>query len=239
MRELLLMLGGAVLAGGIVWLVLLPWYVNRQIKNFQDELVDKHYAEVENMYRKMRGWRHDYHNHMQVLKAHMALKQYDQAGDYLDKLESDLTTVDTVLKTGNVMVDAILNSKLSLIGEKNIAVDATALVPGDIGISGVDLAVVIGNLLDNAMEACMEIDEERQRFIRIYIDIMKKQLYISVTNSTKGVVSKIGSSFVTTKSGNHGYGLLRIDSIVHKYHGYINRQAEDGIFATEIMVPLE
>lgn len=239
MRELFFVIGGAGLAGVIIWTVLLPWYVNRQIKNFQDELVDKHYAEVENMYRKMRGWRHDYHNHMQVLKAHMALKQYDQANDYLDKLECDLTTVDTVLKTGNVMVDAILNSKLSLIGEKNIYVDATALVPENIGISGVDLAVVIGNLLDNAMEACMEISQERERFIRIYIDIMKKQLYISVTNSTKGKASRVAGSFVTTKSGNHGYGLLRIDSIVHKYHGYINRQAEDGIFATEITLPLE
>lgn len=239
MREMLFLLGGAGVAGVFIWLVILPRYVNRQIKNFQDELVDKHYAEVENIYRKMRGWRHDYHNHMQVLKAHMALQQYNQAEDYLDKLESDLTTVDTVLKTGNVMVDAILNSKLSLIGEKHIAVDATALVPGKIGISGIDLAVIIGNLLDNAMEACMEVEEESRRFIRIYIDIMKKQLYISVTNSTKGIAPKVGGSFVTTKSGNHGYGLLRIDSIVHKYRGYINRQTEEGIFATEITLPLE
>lgn len=239
MRELLFFVGGAGIAGVFICLVILPRYVNRQIKNFQDELVDKHYAEVENIYRKMRGWRHDYHNHMQVLKAHMALQQYNQAEDYLAMLESDLTTVDTVLKTGNVMVDAILNSKLSLIGEKHIAVDATALVPGNIGISGIDLAVIIGNLLDNAMEACMEIEKKNQRFIRIYIDIMKKQLYISVTNSTKGIAPRVGGSFVTTKSGNHGYGLLRIDSIVHKYHGYINRQTEDGIFATEITLPLE
>lgn len=239
MRELLFFVGGAGIAGVFICLVILPRYVNRQIKNFQDELVDKHYAEVENIYRKMRGWRHDYHNHMQVLKAHMALQQYNQAEDYLAMLESDLTTVDTVLKTGNVIVDAILNSKLSLIGEKHIAVDATALVPGNIGISGIDLAVIIGNLLDNAMEACMEIEKKNQRFIRIYIDIMKKQLYISVTNSTKGIAPRVGGSFVTTKSGNHGYGLLRIDSIVHKYHGYINRQTEDGIFATEITLPLE
>ena len=219
--------------------MLLPHYVNRQIKNFQDGLVDKHYTEVENIYRKMRGWRHDYHNHMQVLKAHMALKQYGLAEDYLAMLESDLTCVDTVLKTGNVMVDAILNSKLSLIREKHIDVDATALVPGNIGISGIDLAVIIGNLLDNAMEACMELEREKDRFIRIYIDIMKKQLYISVTNTSKGIAPRVAGSFVTTKSGNHGYGLLRIDNIVHKYHGYINRQAEEGIFATEITLPLE
>ena len=65
--------------------------------------------------------------------------------------------VDTVLKTGNVMLDAILNSKLTLIKEKKIAVDATAIVPQNIEISGIELSALIGNLLDNAMEACMRI----------------------------------------------------------------------------------
>lgn len=102
----------------------------------------------------------------------MDMEQYREADEYLDKLEEDLTTVDTVLKTGNVMVDAILNSKLTLIRERHIQVDATAMVPGDISISGIDLSVLIGNLLDNAMEACMKAPEE-ERFIRIYIDIVK------------------------------------------------------------------
>lgn len=222
----------------LFWLLFMPWIVNRKIAGFQNDLVNKHYDEVEIMYRKMRSWRHDYHNHIQVLKANMSLQQYGQAQEYLDKLEEDLSTVDTVLKTGNVMVDAILNSKLSLLQEKKIAVDATAIVPGDIGISGIDLSILIGNLLDNAMEACVQIPEERERFIRIYIDIVKKQLYISVTNSMVGKARRIGGSFLSSKQGSHGFGLLRIDSIVSKYHGYLNRQAEEGVFATEVMLPL-
>lgn len=221
-----------------LWLFFMPWYVNRKITRFQNDLVDKHYAEVETMYRKMRGWRHDYHNHIQVLKAHLGMKQYEEAADYLGRLEEDLTTVDTVLKTGNVMVDAILNSKLTMISERKITVDATAVVPGDISISGVDLSVLIGNLLDNAMEACMQIPEEEERFIRIYIDIIKKQLYISVTNSMNGKARKNGAGFLSDKPGNHGFGLVRIDSIVGKYHGYVNRQNENGVFATEVMLPL-
>lgn len=219
-------------------LLFMPWIVDRKISGFQNDLVSKYYDEVEIMYRKMRSWRHDYHNHIQVLKANMSLQQYTQAEEYLDKLNDDLTTVDTVLKTGNVMVDAILNSKLSLIQEKEIAVDATAVVPGDIAISGIDLSVLIGNLLDNAMEACVRIPEEKDRFIRIYIDIVKKQLYISVTNSMVGKAKRTGGRFLSTKQGSHGFGLLRIDSIVAKYHGYLNRQTEDRIFATEVMLPL-
>lgn len=222
----------------LFWLLFVPWIVDRKISGFQNDLVSKYYDEVEVMYRKMRSWRHDYHNHIQVLKANMSLQQYDQAEEYLDKLDEDLTTVDTVLKTGNVMVDAILNSKLSLIQERKIAVDATAIVPGSITISGIDLSILIGNLLDNAMEACMKIPEEKERFIRIYIDIVKKQLYISVTNSMAGKAKRTGGRFLSTKQGSHGFGLIRIDSIVAKYHGYLNRQTEDRIFATEVMLPL-
>lgn len=232
--------GGFIIVANIgLWLFFMPWYVNRRISRFQNELIDRHYGEVESMYRTMRGWRHDYHNHIQTLKAHMELKHYKEAEDYLVMLAEDLTTVDSVLKTGNVMVDAILNSKLALLREREIAVDVTAVVPDDVAISGVDLSVLIGNLLDNAMEACMQIEEKEERFVRIYIDILKKQLYISVTNSMKGAAKKHGPRYLSSKQGLHGFGLVRIDSIVTKYHGYINRQSEQGVFATEVLLPLE
>lgn len=221
-----------------MWIFFMPWYVNRRLGRFQSELVNKHYDEVETVYRKMRGWRHDYHNHIQVLKAHLELKEYGQAQKYLDMLAEDLTSVDTVVKTGNVMVDAILNSKLTLIRDQEIRVDVTAIVPREVDILGVDLAVLIGNLLDNAMEACMRIGKKEERFIRIYIDIIKKQLYISVTNSMKGSARRNGARYLSSKQGLHGFGILRIDSIVSKYHGYINRQSEPGVFATEVTLPL-
>lgn len=231
---------GIIVINILLWIFVMPVYINRKMTNFQNDLVNRHYDEVDTMYRKMRGWRHDYHNHIQVLKAHMSLSQYEEAEEYLDKLEEDLTTVDTVLKTGNIMVDAILNSKLTLIQEKHILVDATAIVSEDVAISGIDLSVLIGNMLDNAMEACMQISEEKDRFIRIYIDIIKKQLYISVTNSMVGKAKRSGNRFLSSKEtgGNHGFGLLQIDNIVSKYHGYLNRQTENGVFATEVMLPL-
>lgn len=221
----------------LLWILVLPWYVNRMNMRSQNKLVNRHYDEVETMYRKMRGWRHDYHNHIQSLKAYMSLMQYEEAARYLERLEEDLSAVDVIIKTGNVVVDAILNSKLTLIQARHIQVNATANVPEDIQISEIDISVIIGNLLDNAMEACMQIPEE-ERFIRIYIDIIKKQFYIAVTNSMAGTAKKNGERFLSQKQGHHGFGLVRIDSIVKKYSGYINRQTNDGIFATEIMLPL-
>lgn len=155
--------------------------LEKRVAAYQDDLIEKHFEEVQSIYDKMRGWRHDYHNHIQALLA--LVGDDERTRDYLWKLNKDLTEVDTVVKTGNVTVDAILNSKLTLIKSKDIPVDAVAKVPDDLKISEIDLCAIIGNLLDNAIEAVLPLPPE-SRFIRIYIGMLKSQLYISVTNST-------------------------------------------------------
>ena len=217
---------------------IVSWLIDRRIASFQNDLILKHYDEVQNIYSQMRGWRHDYHNHIQVMKAHMALGQMDELNTYLNELDADLTSVDTIIKTGNIMLDAILNSKLSLASAKRIKINAKATAPETIKVSDIDLCVIVGNLLDNAVEACMKLEDESLRFIRIYIGVFKEQFYISVSNSTGPNVKKLGGRYQTTKSGYHGLGLIRVDRVVQKYSGYVNRQSEEGVFATEVMFPL-
>jgi sensor histidine kinase regulating citrate/malate metabolism len=212
--------------------------IDRRIAAFQNDLMEKHVTEVENIYKQMRGWRHDYHNHIQAMKAYRSLGENEKIDGYLDSLESDLTSVDTLIKSGNVMVDAILNSKLSLAKSRNIAINAKAIVPKNVSISEIDLCVIIGNLLDNAIEACMRISDEDGRFIRVYMDLKRDDLYISVTNSSGGAVKKQDGRYVSGKGGSHGFGLMRIDKIVDKYDGYIKRRDEEGAFTSEIMLPL-
>lgn len=217
--------------------VLFGRMIDRRIAEYQNDLITKHCDEVQNIYKTMRGWKHDYHNHIQTLLA--LVGDEEKTKEYLLNLNHDLTLVDTVMKTGNVMVDAILNSKLSLIKSKNIKVNAKAVVPPELNISEIDLCVIIGNLLDNAMEACLQQKEEENRFIRVFIGMLKGQLYISVSNSVGGEIKKSGKNYLSTKnSASHGFGLMRVDKIAAKYEGFVNRQNEDGIFATEIMLPL-
>ena len=212
--------------------------IDKQIAAYQRELIETHYAEVENMYKQIRGWRHDYRNHIQVMKAYAADGNLEAIQSYLDELDTDLSTVDTVIKTGNAMANAILNSKISLANSKNIPVHADAHIPLALTTSEIDLCVIIGNLFDNAIEASLKLPEE-ERMIRVYMDMKNTQLYISFTNftSTKKL-SKVGNIFKTTKSGDgHGFGLVRIDNIVERLDGYISRNSEDGAFTTEILLP--
>lgn len=217
--------------------VLLYRFVDRRIASYQDDLVAKHLEEVQRMYREMRGWRHDFHNHIQTMKAYRRLGENEKLDEYLAGLESDLAQVDTLVRSGNVKVDAILNSKLSLAKDKGISVNAKAVVPPRLSISGIDLCVILGNLLDNAIEAAMKIDRPEDRVIRVYIDAKRDHLYISVTNTSGERPRRIGGRYVSSKGGYHGFGLLRVDRLVDKYGGYIKRGDEEGAFTTEIMLP--
>lgn len=211
--------------------------VDRQLQAYQQELIETHYREVDNMYKQIRGWRHDYRNHIQTMKAYAAKGDWEAIRNYLDLLDQDLTTVDTVIKTGNAMTDAILNSKISLAKSKGIQVVADAHIPVKLKSSEIDLCCIIGNLFDNAIEASLPLPEDK-RLIRVYMDMKNTQLYISFTNFTAGKkLPKVGGRFRTTKGQGHGFGLVRIDAIVERLDGYISRNSEDGAFTTEILLP--
>lgn len=207
--------------------------IRKRVASFENEILQKYYAEVENMYTKMRGWRHDYRHHIQTMKVHAAKGELGAIADYLDMLDEDLTNVETVIKTGNPMTDAILNSKLSLAAERQIHVKADAAIPVALTISELDLSIIIGNLMDNAIEGCMELPPG-ERLIRIYMEMKGNYLYIALTNTAGG---KKKSSFRSKKGEGHGLGLARIDAIVKKYGGYVTRASEDEAFSTEVLLP--
>ena len=209
----------------------------KRIAAYQRELIETHYAEVENMYRQIRGWRHDFRNHIQTMKAYAAAEDWQAVRRYLDELDGDLAAVDPVIKTGNPMADAILNSKISLARSKDIPVTADAHIPVALKLSEIDLCCIIGNLFDNAIEASLQLPPEK-RLIRVYLDMKNTHLYLSFTNFTAGKkLRRAGGLFPTTKGEGHGFGLLRTDAIVKRLGGYLSRNSEDGAFTTEILLP--
>lgn len=211
--------------------------IDRRIAAYQRQLIETHYQEVENMYRQMRGWRHDYRNHIQTMKVLASSGDLEGIRSYLDRLDTDLNTVDLAVKTGNAMADAILNSKISLAKSRDIPVQVDAHIPVKLKMSELDLCCVIGNLFDNAIEASLALPPE-ERLIRVYMDMKGTQLYLSFTNFTaQGKREKRDGRFLTTKGEGHGFGLVRVDAIVERLEGYLSRNSEDGAFTTEILIP--
>ena len=208
-----------------------------QTEQFRRDLMEHQYEEIKGVYMDMRGWRHDYHNHMQVMKAQLALGNLEEIQEYLNALEKELDHVDTLVKSGNLMTDAILNSKLTLARRQKIRINCNAKIPERISVEDVDLCVILGNLMDNALEACKQIAEEN-RFLRIYMKVNKSQLYLSIQNSAKEYTDFDEQNYITKKRGNHGLGMKRVQTAVEKYQGYLNLANEPGIFAAEVTIPL-
>ena len=184
-----------------------PILARRIFSSCQDAQMEKYQAEVENMYLQMRTLRHDFKNHLQVMKAHLELEEYRELGEYIVSLSDALVEVEKLIETGNVRLDAILNSKISL--------------------------------LDNAIEGCQTQREGEERFLRVYIGLLKEQLYISVSNSHATVMKKERGRYFSTKDPGRGLGIGSIDGIAARYNGYVNRQNDDSVFATEVLLPLE
>lgn len=187
-------------------------------ERFQQEVLSRQYDEIRAIYLDMRGWRHDYHNHLQVMKA-------------------ELDRVDTYVKSGNLMVDAILNSKLSLAERDGVAVTCKARVPDALTVDDVDLCVIMGNLLDNAIEACATLPADG-RWLRVYVAARGSQLYAPIQNSAVEDPSFNQRNYISEKRGNHGLGMKRVAAVVEKYEGFLNLANEPGVFAAEVSLPL-
>ena len=207
-----------------------------KLVEYQTEQSARHLNEVRSIHTEMRGYKHDFHNHLQTLKSQLKSGDVERALAYINELDEKLITVDTLLKTGNVSLDAILSAKIAQAKAENIAVTVKANIPDKLTISDVELSIVTGNLLDNAIEACCGIPDT-ERFIRIYIGMKGKMLYFSMLNSAGKKQKKVGTRFATKKAGVHGFGLRRAEAILQEKGGWCKYNSEDGAFTSEFLVP--
>ena len=206
-----------------------------KLVEYQTEQSEKHLNEVRSIHKEMRGYKHDFHHHLQALKGQLEAGEVDRALAYIEQLDNQLMNVDTLLKTGNVSLDAILSAKIAQAKAENIAVTVKANVPDQLTISDLELSIIIGNLLDNAIEACRTVTGER--FIRIFISMKGTMLYFSMLNAAGAKKKKTGSLFATHKDGVHGFGLRRAEAILEEHGGWVKYTSEDGAFTSEFLVP--
>lgn len=206
-----------------------------KLVEYQTAQSEKHLNEVRSIHTEMRGYKHDFHHHLQTLKGQLEAGEVDRALAYIEQLDNKLMNVDALLKTGNVSLDAILSSKLAQAKAESIAVSIKANVPDVLTVSDVELSIIIGNLLDNAIEACRTVTGER--FIRIFISMKGTMLYFSMLNTAGAKRKKTGSLFASHKGGVHGFGLRRVEAILEEHGGWVKYNSEDGAFSSEFLLP--
>ena len=206
-----------------------------RLMELQEEQAQRHLAEVRGAYREMRGYKHDFHHHLQTLKGQLEAGQVQRALDYISQLDESLRGLDALLKTGNITVDAILSSKFAQAKAQGVSVTVQANLPEKLLLTDMELSILLGNLLDNAIEACREAEGEK--FLRLTLALKGNMLYGYLLNAAGEKKPKRGSLFPSGKRGVHGFGLYRAEAILKRHDGWVKFNSEDGAFTSEFLVP--
>ena len=182
--------------------------------------------------------RHDFKHHLAVIHCFVELNQTEECLSYLNKLSEWTDKQSLYAKSGHPIIDSIINFKLDQAAAKKISVSVRLQIPKDLELSTFDLSTLLGNLLDNAIEATCKLPEKRM--IQLTIQYQKGILLIQLKNSFNGIIRKSDNKILTTKKDakQHGIGLRRISEVVEKYKGYLVMENDDHIFLTKIMLYL-
>jgi len=187
---------------------------------------------------KVKSIRHDMKNHLSTLKGYTADNEI--ANNYLENLLGDIGESETYSDTGNIAFDSIINFKLKNAKSDNITLDLSVAVPPEINMEVTDIVTILGNLLDNALDA---VSKTTEKIIKLDIEFGKGGLFAKVDNSFNGEIKYLpkqtgkGKQIVSLKSGvNHGYGLKNIRHSIEKYNGYMKTTHTEKVFSTVVFL---
>jgi hypothetical protein len=183
---------------------------------------------------------HDMKLHLAAARDFITNNKSDEAAKYLDGLLGDVEKNIIYSNTKNTAFDSIINYKLKNAGQENIKLDLRLLIPPFLNIEAADIVIIIGNLLDNALDAVSKVEE---KFIKLDIECSRESLFIHIENTFDGVVKYAeeadgkGKQIITKKTGGeHGHGLKNIRKSVEKYNGHFETGHEDNIFIVTVLL---
>lgn len=205
------------------WLLLMREYERQQ--NYIENLDRLTY--------KLKAQRHDFNHHISCIYGLLELDNMDEAKKYAKELLKDVQEVNNIINIENSTILAILNNNLTVAKEKDIEVDLNIDIPKELKVNSMDISIILGNSLTNAIEACEGL---RKKYIKLYMYMKGEYLIIKIKNSKKtdGFIDE--NSYETTKidKENHGFGLKNIKYIVDKYDGLLKIEQSKEEFVLNI-----
>jgi sensor histidine kinase regulating citrate/malate metabolism len=207
-----------------------------QLKEMEKEYYYTQCKLMQESVEQVKSIRHDLKIHLATIKGYAADINADEITNYLNNLLGEIHDSETYSNTGNITFDSIINFKLSHAGQDNIKADLCLLIPPALEIEMADIVTIIGNLLDNALEAIAKAEE---KWLKLDIEYSKGGLFIKLENTFNGEITYAEDEkriLSNKNSDSHGYGLKNINKSVEKYDGYMKITHEGNIFSTVVFL---
>jgi len=199
-------------------------------------------AELRELHQNVRQLKHDMKNHLMVMTSYLNSEEYDQARAYTSELLDKFSTMHSYIETGNVLLNHILNEKLSYAKSMGILVKAEIENLAFAKMDRMDFSALLSNMLDNAIEALLrEKEEELSQRLQMQVVISAQRGYetICVKNQISSSVFAKNPTLETSKEEKnlHGLGVGKIKAIVAQYGGMADFYEEDNFFCVKVFIP--
>ena len=225
----------------VLMMSVLVFNINRQyevekelakLKSEQAELLERDYTAVNRAYQVNAKLFHDLHNHIGVLRQFLTHEKYGEAVRYLDELQAPVRNLTAAVWTGDETADYLINSKAAAAEADGIRFQVQVEFPRRTNIRSVDLCAILGNLLDNAIEAARQVENPERRTVALTIRRIHQMLVIKVENSFSSVPVQENGELKTTKTegGLHGWGLKSAQTAAEKYDGMVRAGISGEVF---------
>lgn len=205
-----------------------------KISNHQLKIQNDYYKEIVHNTISLREFKHNYRNQLLVLQTYIDNNEFESASQYI-KNSYNFIGQTSVFQTGNYVLDALLSEKSKIANNNNTYIECTGMLLNNI-LDHVDLSVIFGNAIDNAIEACEQLDINSKKKINITLKSMNNLIAISISNPIKEKVTFENNTIHTTKQdqSDHGFGLYSIRRVTKKYNGEIIIDCSENFFTLNI-----
>ena len=188
----------------------------------QLELCERHQEETELAMLQMRDVKHNMKNNLILLLAYAEQRECEKMIDFInDIMEEGRLKTSKVATTGNIVIDSLVEYWRRTAEKEEIEFQAELSIPMEMPFKGADISLILGNLLENAVEGAEKA--EKRKYIKLRVKYDKKNLLVAVENSYGGKMKKIKGELRTTKedTANHGIGLASVRRAARKYQGTV------------------
>lgn len=227
---LMLVNAGALMVYYVVAMLIVEFDRNRQLQeqNHQLSICEMQYKNLQERIMETRQARHDLRHHITLMSSYVKNGEYDRLADYLREYEQSMPNTESILFCDNAAVNTLLLYFATKAKERDIDFSVSAKIPADLWVAETDLSVILGNLLENAIDAA-GLYENAQIIVRL--DAQPMMLLIGVDNTFHGEFTQSENGIQpSTKHPGEGLGLRSVQSIVEKYNGKLKLEAKDGLF---------
>lgn len=208
-------------------------------KNVLMESMDYENQRMLKLYKEREALYHDFKNHLLTLDSWVRCGNFDEYYAYMERIRKPFLERPLERRTGHEVIDLILNYKIYEAEKQNIRVkcEVHGYMDFKLDITDEDACSLMGNLWDNAIEACKRLRDE-ERWIDFRIRIRPGKLLVEITNSCLEIRKDGNGKLITMKKDKsfHGIGMRTIRSITERYDGYFNYVSNDHTFKVEVMI---